>query len=62
MVPDPDPPPPEPPRPDDLDCCGNGCDPCVFDAYAQARERWRREMLAWEARRRAPGSAPPSAP
>lgn len=54
---DPDGPPPEPPRPDDLDCCGNGCDPCIFDLHAQALQRWRGEMKAWRERRN-PGENP----
>ncbi|MEX0449129.1 oxidoreductase-like domain-containing protein [Spiribacter sp. 221] len=33
---------PPPPREPDLDeCCGSGCDPCVFDLYEQRLERWR---------------------
>ena len=33
---------PRPPREPDLDeCCGSGCDPCVFDLYEQRLERWR---------------------
>ncbi len=33
---------PRPPREPDLDeCCGSGCDPCVFDLYEQRFERWR---------------------
>lgn len=32
---------PPPPREPDLDeCCGSGCDPCVFDLYEQRLERW----------------------
>lgn len=41
---------PRPPREPDLDeCCGSGCDPCVFDLYEQRLERWRercRELTA----------------
>ena len=45
-----DPPPLEPTRPEDYECCGNGCEPCVFDLHAQAVDRWRIEMKAWRAR------------
>jgi hypothetical protein len=38
--------PPEPP--DDADCCRSGCEPCVFDLHAQAMERYREELKAWE--------------
>lgn len=34
---------PPPPRKPDLDeCCGNGCDPCVFDRYHDAVAAWKR--------------------
>jgi hypothetical protein len=48
-----DPAPLEPPRPEDYECCGNGCEPCVFDLHAQAVERWRTEMKAWRERQAA---------
>ena len=38
--------PPEPP--DDSECCRSGCDPCVFDLHAEAMERYRAELKAWE--------------
>ncbi len=48
--PDPDPM-PEPPAEPDLDaCCGNGCDPCVFNVYALAMDRYRQALRAWRAR------------
>jgi hypothetical protein len=40
--------PPEP-LPDDA-CCGNGCDPCVFDFYYAEVEQYRAELRAWQAR------------
>jgi hypothetical protein len=46
-------PPPEPPRPEDYECCGNGCEPCIFDLHAQAQQRWRQEMKAWRERQAA---------
>jgi len=54
-----DPPPVEPVRPDDDACCGNGCDPCVFDFYEQEREHYFAAMRAWRARHAA---APVPAP
>lgn len=62
----PDDPPPVPPVwPDDGACCGNGCDPCVFDLYAIEDERYRLALAAWDRRQAAraaraaaePGSA-----
>jgi hypothetical protein len=45
---------PEPPeRPDDDACCRSGCDPCIFDEYYAAMERWRADLAAWEKRRSA---------
>jgi len=33
---------PPPPREPDLEeCCGSGCDPCIFDLYERRVERWR---------------------
>ena len=48
-----DPAPLEPPRPEDYECCGNGCEPCVFDLHAQAVELWRADMKAWRERQAA---------
>lgn len=32
---------PRPPtRPDDWECCGRGCCPCIFDYYEDALARW----------------------
>ncbi|WP_425600964.1 oxidoreductase-like domain-containing protein [Dyella sedimenti] len=45
-----DPPPTKPQRPDDEDCCGQGCVPCVFDLYDEAMGRYREELAAWKAR------------
>jgi len=44
--------PPEPPVPPELEeCCGSGCDRCIFDIYQQALERYEAACRAWEARR-----------
>lgn len=45
---DPRPTPPERPSPDD--CCNSGCDPCVFDLYEEALDRYEEQVRAWEAR------------
>ncbi|WP_244817195.1 oxidoreductase-like domain-containing protein [Caballeronia sp. Lep1P3] len=45
---DPRPTPPERPSPDD--CCRSGCDPCVFDLYHEALERYERALREWQAR------------
>ncbi|HEV2979646.1 MAG TPA: oxidoreductase-like domain-containing protein [Casimicrobiaceae bacterium] len=49
--PDDDPPPLPPSRPASADCCRGGCDPCVFDLYDAALERYEAELLAWRRRR-----------
>ncbi|MDL5031280.1 oxidoreductase-like domain-containing protein [Pelomonas sp. APW6] len=45
---DPMPQPPEPPALED--CCGNGCDPCIFDAHDLAMDDYRQALRAWQAR------------
>jgi len=47
---DPDSPPVAPTPPDDDACCGNGCDPCVWDLYAMERDRYLAALREWEAR------------
>ncbi len=43
--------PPEPPPPPDFDaCCGNGCDPCIFDLHDLAMDEYRRALRAWRER------------
>lgn len=42
---------PLPPRQPELDeCCGSGCDPCVFDIYDAALERYEQALRAWRER------------
>lgn len=51
-----DDPQPQPPPPLDPDaCCGEGCNPCVYDLHEQALERYRAELRAWQARQRPAG-------
>jgi hypothetical protein len=45
-----DPRPVPPQRPDNDECCGGGCNPCIFDAYEDARERYEAALAAWRAR------------
>lgn len=45
-----DPRPAEPYEPDLNDCCGNGCEPCVFDTYIEEKRRWEQAMKEWEVR------------
>jgi hypothetical protein len=46
--------PPLPPvRPSQGDCCEGSCDPCVFDLYEQAVERYRADLSAWQERKSA---------
>lgn len=54
MRPRPDDPMPQPPeRPGDDECCESGCDNCVWVAYSEARNRYRAELAAWQARQQA---------
>lgn len=48
---EPPPTPPEAPSPEE--CCQNGCDPCIFDRYAEAMREYREELAAWQARTQA---------
>jgi hypothetical protein len=42
---------PQPPSAADLDaCCGNGCEPCIFDLHDLAMDQYRQDLRAWRAR------------
>ena len=45
-----DPPPVPPARPSNDDCCGGGCNSCVFDVYDEALQRHHVELAAWRER------------
>lgn len=49
-VKDDDPKPQPPVEPDALDCCGEGCVPCIYDIHERAMERYREALAAWLAR------------
>ncbi|GAB3244342.1 oxidoreductase-like domain-containing protein [Chitinimonas naiadis] len=48
-----DPPPEAPISPEPEACCGSGCDPCIFDFYADELQLYRRRLLEWEQRQAA---------
>ncbi|MGX5659100.1 oxidoreductase-like domain-containing protein [Castellaniella ginsengisoli] len=60
-VPADDPRPEEPVEPDLNECCGNGCEPCVFDTYAEERRAWQQAVKDWEERHRNRAGATPPA-
>ncbi|MFO7858107.1 MAG: oxidoreductase-like domain-containing protein [Ectothiorhodospiraceae bacterium] len=47
--------PPKPQPPDPSECCNSGCEPCVFELYEDALERWEarveRIRQRWRERR-----------
>ena len=44
--------PPLPPvEPEPGECCGSGCEPCVYDRYWDAMVRYEEARKAWERRR-----------
>lgn len=56
-IPDSDPMPLPPEQPDLDACCGNGCDPCIFDLHDMAMDDYRRALRAWQARHQGAQSA-----
>lgn len=59
-APDQDPPPIPPLAPADDECCGNGCDPCIFDLYDIEKERYFKQLGAWKERQAAKQATPPA--
>lgn len=47
---DDDPMPQPPVAPPLEDCCGNGCDPCIFELHDLAMDQYRQALRAWRAR------------
>ncbi|MGH6646749.1 oxidoreductase-like domain-containing protein [Aquabacterium sp.] len=56
-IPDTDPMPLPPEQPDLDACCGNGCEPCIFDLHDMAMDDYRQALRAWQARHN--GASPP---
>ena len=48
---------PQPPvEPEAIDCCGEGCVPCIYDIYERALADYRDALAAWRQRHpEAPG-------
>ncbi|HEY8098598.1 MAG TPA: oxidoreductase-like domain-containing protein [Methylobacter sp.] len=44
-----------PVRPDNDECCHSGCEPCIFELYEEALERYRVELKAWQASQKKAG-------
>jgi hypothetical protein len=53
-LPSDDPQPQPPVQPDLEDCCHSGCNPCVFDLYDAALERYQSALAEWEKRQKRP--------
>lgn len=50
--------PPKPQPPDPSECCNSGCEPCVFELYEDALERWEaRVERIWQRWRERGGSS-----
>jgi hypothetical protein len=42
---------PVPPQQPELEaCCGDGCNPCIFDLHDLAMDDYRQALRAWRAR------------
>lgn len=50
MSPDYDPKPEKPPEPEPWECCGSGCDPCIYDRYWEALTNYEEALRLWELR------------
>jgi hypothetical protein len=48
-----DPEPQAPAEPDFDACCGNGCEPCIYDLYDLEMDRYRNALRAWKERQAA---------
>lgn len=45
-----DPPPVRPAEPEPGACCQRGCEPCVYDLYWEAMDRYEQALADWERR------------
>jgi len=43
--------PPKPRKPEEYECCGRHCDPCIMDYYYRAMERWEKKVAEIKARK-----------
>lgn len=50
LPPDADPRPQPPEKPLPAECCESGCDPCVYDLYADELNHYRQALAAWQER------------
>lgn len=41
-------PPVAPVEPGPWECCGNGCDPCVYDRYWEELARYENALALWQ--------------
>ena len=57
-MPGPEPPPIPPLEPALEQCCGSGCERCVFDVYNEKLERYQAILRKWQVRS---GLLPPNA-
>lgn len=39
-----------PPEPEPGACCQSGCEPCVYDLYWEAVDRYEQALAAWQER------------
>ncbi|MCG8324396.1 MAG: oxidoreductase-like domain-containing protein [Thiotrichales bacterium] len=42
--------PPRPIEPEPAECCGRGCDPCIFTYYERALKKWEEKVAAIQRR------------
>ena len=59
-VTDQEPPPPMPEEPAAGACCQSGCDPCVYDLYWAAVDRYEQALADWKNRHRLDDEASPA--